>query len=239
MGDPKKQRKKYRKPLMIWNEEIIAEQKDITQGYGLKNKKEIWKVESKLKSIHDQAKNLIAKDTEQSKKESEQLIKKLSDLSLIPPSSKLEDILSLNLKNLLGRRLQTIIFQKGLSRTVKQARQFITHNHISIKDQVVNIPSYIVKSSEENLIKYNPNSSLSNDEHAERVHEQEAKEKKAKEEIIKKPEESKTKIKEKKPAEVKKEDKPKEEPKKEEVKETKEEKLENVVPTEPTPHKEK
>ncbi|MAG45491.1 MAG: 30S ribosomal protein S4 [Nanoarchaeota archaeon] len=243
MGDPKKQRKKYRKPMMIWNEEIIAEQKDLTQEYGLKNKKEIWKVESKLKSIHDQAKTLIAKDTEQSKKESEQLIKKLSGLSLIPSGSKLEDILSLTLKDFLNRRLQTLILQKGLSRTIKQARQFITHNHISIRDQVVNIPSYMVKASEESQIKFNHSSSLSQDEHPERVLEQEAKEKKAKEEIVEKPAETKQ--------EEKSEKKVKTEPKKEEPEpETKKEKgernivsskeeVENKTPDEPTPHKEK
>ena len=39
MGDPKKQRKKYRRPLMIWNEEIIAKQKTKNiYAYGTKKK---------------------------------------------------------------------------------------------------------------------------------------------------------------------------------------------------------
>ena len=60
MGDPKKQKKKYKRPMMVWNEERIARDKVTVEEYGLKNKREIWKIESQLKSIHDQVKKLIA-----------------------------------------------------------------------------------------------------------------------------------------------------------------------------------
>lgn len=179
MGDPKKQKKKYRKPLMVWNEERIARDKGLVSNFGLKNKREIWKFESKLKSIHDQSKKLIAQNTEQSKKEAEQLLKRLSSLDLVQEGAKLDNALSLTLQDLLNRRLQTIVFKKGFARTINQARQFITHNHIAINNQIINVPSYLVPIKEESLVSFNESSTLASIEHPERIKEehQEVKEK--------------------------------------------------------------
>ncbi|MDP7610203.1 MAG: 30S ribosomal protein S4, partial [Candidatus Woesearchaeota archaeon] len=44
MGDPKKQRKKYSKPSHPWQTERIEVEKVLMKEYGLKNKKEIWRV---------------------------------------------------------------------------------------------------------------------------------------------------------------------------------------------------
>ncbi|MBI2508023.1 30S ribosomal protein S4 [Candidatus Woesearchaeota archaeon] len=211
MGDPKKQKKKYRRPLAVWNEERIARDKVLIQNFGLKNKREIWKVESKLKSLHDQAKKLTAQNTMQAKKEAEQLLKRLSSVNLIQQNGKLDDVLSLTINDLLNRRLQTIVLKKRLARTVNQARQFITHNHISINGQVMNVPSYLVPLNEEQSINFNTDSTLANIEHPERV----------KEEPVA-------------TAEVKKEKKARKSSKKKE-----EEKLEEELPEEKKKHKEK
>jgi len=241
MGDPKKPKKKYRKPLMIWNEERIAKDKDLTANCGLKNKKEIWKAESKLKSIHDQAKKLIADTSPQSEKESEQLINKLISQNLIPSGSKTEDILLLTEEDLLNRRLQTIVFKRGLARTIKQARQFITHNHISINGQVVNTPSYTVKISEEPKVSFNPASNLANEEHAERQREEDKKDLKK---AIKKVEESVEDVVEE-PKGKKVEEEPKKEIKKVQPEQIstkdlpKEEQLVEATPEERITHKEK
>ena len=42
--------------------------------------------------------------------------------------------------------------RKKLANTPRQARQFIVHKHITIDDNKVNIPSYIVKTDEEDKI---------------------------------------------------------------------------------------
>lgn len=215
MGDPKKQKKKFRKPLMTWNEERIARDKELIKNFGLKNKREIWKVESKLKSLHDQAKKLTAENTEQSKKESEQLIKKLTSLNLVQQEAKLDNVLSLTIQDLLNRRLQTVVFKKGLARTISQARQFITHNHIAVNSQVINIPSYLVPLEEESLVNFNQYSTLASIDHPERIQE-------------------KLKAKEEKEVKEEKEKKPKRESKKKQ-----EEKLEETLPEEKKKHKEK
>ncbi|MAG50144.1 30S ribosomal protein S4 [archaeon] len=167
MGDPKKQRKKYSKPKHPWEEGRIKEEKELKMEYGLKNKKEIWKTESKLKKIKDQTKRLITNKTEQAKKEEKELLLKLYKLGLIKKSAKLDDILSLDLKSILDRRLQTLVFKKNLSTSVKQARQFITHGHITISSKKIDVPSYLVNLDEENKISFFGRSLLSKDDHPE------------------------------------------------------------------------
>ena len=55
----------------------------------------------------------------------------------------------------LKRRLQTVLFSKKLVNTSKQARQLITHKHVSVGAQIVNIPSYQVSLEEEPEVKLN------------------------------------------------------------------------------------
>ncbi len=178
MGSPKKSRKQYRKPLVIWDEKLIAEQKKILRDYGLKNKMEIWRSEGLVKKARDQAKTLIATYTPQAEKEKIQLINRLVKLGFLKPSAKLNDILALSLKDVLERRLQTMVFKRGYAKTVKQARQFIVHGHVSINEQKMNVPSFIVPVDLENKISFNPASKLSEEQHPERIKEASRKEKK-------------------------------------------------------------
>mgnify|MGYP001560875678 CR=1 FL=1 len=112
MGSPRKPKKNYRKPLVIWDEKLIAEHKIILREYGLKNKKEIWKSEWFLRIVRDQAKKLIASKSDQAEKEKKQLISKLVKLGMVRQESRLNDILNLTLKDVLDRRLQTVISKK-------------------------------------------------------------------------------------------------------------------------------
>ena len=50
--------------------------------------------------------------------------------------------------------MQTLVYRKGLTRTIKEARQHIVHGHIAISDRAVNVPGYIVPISEEDRIKF-------------------------------------------------------------------------------------
>ncbi len=46
---------------------------------------------------------------------------------------------------LLESRLDNVVFRMGIAKTRAAARQFVTHKHIIVNEQVVSIPSYIVK----------------------------------------------------------------------------------------------
>src|SRR3989339_793136 len=108
MGDTKKQRRKYSRPKKRWEKERIEDEKVLLEDYGLKNKKEIWKMESILKNFARQAKKLIASQTNQAAIEKIQLFKKLSLYGLVAETAKLEDVLAITLKDILERRLQTL-----------------------------------------------------------------------------------------------------------------------------------
>ncbi|MDP2908279.1 MAG: 30S ribosomal protein S4 [Nanoarchaeota archaeon] len=169
MGDPKHLRRKYSTPSHPWQKGRIEEEKVLLKDYGLKNKKEIWRIDSFLNRLKRQAKSLIARTDTQSQKEEKQLVARLARLNLVKENAKMDDILGLDIKNVMDRRLQTQAYSKGLSRTVKQARQFITHGHIFVGDKKVTIPSYLVKQEEENLIRFEEGSSLASADHPERT----------------------------------------------------------------------
>lgn len=211
MGHPKLKRKTYSGPTHPWQKERIEEEKVLLAEFGLKNKEEIWKVASLLRKYARQAKKLIALDTAHAKIEETQLLKRLSSLGLISETAKLEDVLIITLRDILNRRLQTVIYKNKLAKSLRQARQFITHEHIIVGDKKITSPSYLVSRQEESFINFAPNSPLFNQDHPERVTKKEPsvapKEKPQKE---KKKKEEKPKKQKEKP---KKEDKAKEEKK--------------------------
>ena len=170
MGDPKKLRKKYIPPRHPWDKSSIESERKIITQYGLVKKEEIHRVNSFLKKYKDIAKRLIAtRMLPQSQKEKAQVLSKLQQLGMLPAGAELDQILGLELKDALDRRLQSIVFRKGLARSVEQARQFIVHRHVTVSGQEISSPSYLVSLQQEGTIGFKQNSSLSDAEHPERV----------------------------------------------------------------------
>ncbi len=169
MGDPKKFKKKYATPSHPWNKLAIEQERIIKKEYGLKNKREIYIANSFLKKYRDIAKKLIADTTLQGQREKEQMMTKLTTLGMLPAGAKMDDVLGLELKNIMERRLQSLIHRKGLAKTASQARQFITHRHVAIGDKEITSPSYIVSLEEEAHIRFKPVSALSSEMHPERA----------------------------------------------------------------------
>jgi len=216
MGDPSRQKRKYEAPFKLWEGPRIEEERGIMKEYGLKNKREIWKMRSLLRKFSREAKELIASSSARAEEEKKNLLLKLQSLALIPPTATMDDVLGLSLKDILERRLQTILLRKNFAKTVNQSRQFITHEHVMIGDKKITSPSYLVSVKEEPMIKFYPSSSLSDPEHVERQVE------KPEEKVEKKEKKKPGKAKEEKKEKQKKEKKPEE--KKEEKKEEPEEK---------------
>jgi len=157
MGQIKKQKKKYDTPSYPWQAERILEEGKYTKEFGFKNKKEIWKVIAKLKNYKFQVKNYIAdKNSGQMKKEKDLLMNKLLKYGLIKKDSKVEDVLDLEPRDLMERRLNTLIFKSRLARSLKQARQFIVHGHISVNGKKITVPSYLVSLEEESKLRISP-----------------------------------------------------------------------------------
>lgn len=168
MGDPKKLKKKFSGPRHPWNKERLDKEAIVRSTYGTINKKEIYKMNSLLTDFLSAAKKSASQRTNQDKIEKEQLLMRVKKLGLIGENQKVDNILNLELKDIMERRLQTIVMKRGLARTVKQARQMITHKHIVVGNKVIPSPSYLVTVDEENKIAYLSRSKFNDPEHPER-----------------------------------------------------------------------
>lgn len=169
MGDPRKHRAKFKGPKHPWNKTRIDAEKILKKNYGLKNKQEIWRMESVLKKFTDQAKKLITATGEQAEKEQKQMMKRLERLGLLQAGAQIDNVLGLKIENIMDRRLQTLVFKKGLARSVKQARQFIIHEHILVGDKKISVPAYLVPTAEETHIRFAVKSPFISEEHPERA----------------------------------------------------------------------
>lgn len=143
----KRKHKIYSRPKRPFDKARIDEEVQIKKEFGLKNKREIWKAEAKVKTIRERAKKMITADA----KEQQTFFDKLKKIGLDVNS--IAEVLSLDKKDYLNRRLQTVVLKKGLVTTSKTARQMITHKKVLVDGKVVNIPSYIVPVELENKIK--------------------------------------------------------------------------------------
>ena len=141
-----RKKKKFVWPRKLYDKPRILEENKLVIKYGLKNKKEIWKAESKIKYFRNRAKVLLTSDPEDQKT----FFNKLNKIGFGVGST--PEVLALNKEDLLKRRLPSILVKKKLANTPKQARQMVVHKRVRVDGRVVNVPSYLVKIDEEKLI---------------------------------------------------------------------------------------
>lgn len=63
-----------------------------------------------------------------------------------------DDPTGLALLKLLERRLDNVVYRLGFARTRPQARQFVTHGHVSVNGRRVRVPSYLVEPGDRVMI---------------------------------------------------------------------------------------
>lgn len=158
MGDPKYPRRVWRKPKRPLNYDLKMEELKTLGTFGLRTKRELWKAHTQLSNVRHQARSLLALQQDIREEKEPILMKSLVRIGLVSSGSTLDDVLNLQVTDLLTRRLQTLVFKKFGFKTPYQARQAVVHGHIMIGDRIVNIPSYIVTTEEEEEIKFNPES---------------------------------------------------------------------------------
>jgi small subunit ribosomal protein S4 len=153
MGDPKKPRKKWEKPGHPWIKSRLEEEMRLMGEYGLRNKMEIWRAQTLLRRLRSRARSLLALPPDVRAKEERELVNRLYRMGLLKSSTaSLDDILSISIGDVLERRLQTIVYRKGLAKTIHSARQLIVHGHIAIAGRRVTSPGYLVSRDEEEII---------------------------------------------------------------------------------------
>ncbi|MEA3248526.1 MAG: 30S ribosomal protein S4 [Nanoarchaeota archaeon] len=146
MGDIRRKHKLFNRPKKLYDRIRMDEENVLVKRYGLKNKREIWKAKTAVSKLRRRAKNLIGKNVE----EQQSFFDKLSKRGIVVRD--ISDVLALTEENLFERRLQTILFKKGLANTIRNARQLIVHKNVLVDGRVVNIPSFVVTKELEDKI---------------------------------------------------------------------------------------
>src|SRR2546428_5111358 len=144
MGDPKKSRKRYSRPKSPWRSDQLAQELYLLGIYGLRNKRELWRAQSQLSSTRKQARTLLAATQQVRLRDEKKFMDSLVRKGLVKPGSPLDDVLSLTVEDVLARRLQSMIFKRGMAVSPLQARQAIVHGHVVIGERRGTIPSHPV-----------------------------------------------------------------------------------------------
>ncbi|EET90213.1 MAG: 30S ribosomal protein S4 [Candidatus Micrarchaeales archaeon] len=152
MGAPKRNRRKYDKPKDIWNLARIKADNALIAEYGLANMHELWKVQSEISRLRGNVRVLLSGSS--SHDTSDKIIARMVKFGILENGATLEKVLDITPNAFLERRLQTVVFKKGLARTIKQARQLITHGFIAVNMKRVSIPGYMVTTAEDDKISY-------------------------------------------------------------------------------------
>ncbi len=165
MGDPKRQRKSYETPRHPWHKDQLEVELHLIGEYGLRNKHELWRYKTMLSEIRGIARSLLGTSEEERKRIEHEYLSKLGRTGVLSESATIDEVLDLEIRDLLERRLQTVVFRRGLAKTLHQARQLVSHGHISVAGKVISVPGYLVKRDEEQKLRYYPHSPLTRSDH--------------------------------------------------------------------------
>ncbi len=168
MGHPKFSRRAWQAPKHPWQSDRIEEERGLITNYGLRNHREIWKARSKLRRWRNNAMKLIGRVDSSAghyAREKEDMIASMCRKGLLAEGAGLDDVLQITVEHMLWRRMQSVVYNKGLAPTMRSARSLIVHGHISIGDQRMTVPGYHVLKHEEDLLQYSSNSKYADPEH--------------------------------------------------------------------------
>ncbi len=169
MGDPRRQKKKYVVPKRPYDTERFEQELELIGAFGLRNKRELWRHSTELSNYRRQARQMLALPPSERQQIEKELVDKLAKIGILTENPSLDRVLDLTLENILERRLQTIVFRKGMAASMHHARQLVTHGHIGLDSARVTTPARLITMGEADRIEYTNKSSLNDQSHPARI----------------------------------------------------------------------
>ena len=164
-GAPIKYTKTYTTPRRPFEKERLDQELKLLGEFGLRNKREVWRVKYTLAKIRKGARELLTLDEKDPRRlfEGNAMLRRLVRYGILAEDRmKLDYVLGLKVEDFLERRLQTQVFKLGLAKSVHHARVLIRQRHIRVRKQIVNIPSFNVRLDSQKHIDFAVNSPYSN-----------------------------------------------------------------------------
>lgn len=149
--------KTYVTPRRPFEKERLDQELKLIGKFGLRNKREVWRVKYTLAKIRKAARELLTLDEKDPKRlfEGNALLRRLVRIGVLDEEQmKLDYVLGLRIEDFLERRLQTQVLKHGLAKSIHHARVLIRQRHIRVRKQVVNIPSFVVRLDSEKHINF-------------------------------------------------------------------------------------
>ena len=120
-------------PRRPFEKERLDNEMQLVGEFGLKNKREVWRVQLLLAKMRKNARELLTLDEKNPKRifEGAALLRRCTRLGLLDEDKReLDYVLAIKVADLLARRLQTLVFKQSLAKSLHHARVLIRQRHI-------------------------------------------------------------------------------------------------------------
>merc|ERR1711871_1498027 len=140
--------KTSKRPRRSYDKERLDAELKLIGTYGLKNKREIWRIVLVLSKVRAVARQLLTLEERDPQRvfQGQALMRRMIRYGILDEDKqRLDYVLALKIEDFMERRLQTLVFKRGLAKSIHHARVLIRQKHIRVGRQIVDIPSFMVR----------------------------------------------------------------------------------------------